>query len=91
MLLVFAEAKAEKLNVQKKMLDEVMKKTQDIIDQMLPKQISAVSSLIKTITKNYFFIPVVIYKDFFYEVTLQVCTESSTRKIIVNKNKNQII
>jgi hypothetical protein len=60
MLLVFAEAKAEKLNVQKKMLDEVMKKTQDIIDQMLPKQISAVSFLIRTITKKNF-IPVEIY------------------------------
>ena len=42
MSLVGAEAKAERLNTQKKKLDEVMKKTQDIIDQMLPKQISAV-------------------------------------------------
>jgi hypothetical protein len=53
MLLVFAEAKAEKLNIQKKMLDEVMKKTQDIIDQMLPKQISAVSFFIRTIKRIF--------------------------------------
>ena len=49
MALSGAEAKAEKLNLQKKKLDEVMKKTQDIIDQMLPKQISAVSFLLKPI------------------------------------------
>jgi vacuolar-type H+-ATPase subunit E/Vma4 len=45
MSLVGAEAKAEKLNAQKKLLDDVMKKTQDIIDQMLPKQVAAVCPL----------------------------------------------
>ncbi len=38
--------------------------------------------------KNFLF----IYIDFFlYEDTKQVCTESSARKIIENKNKNHII
>jgi hypothetical protein len=70
MLLVFAEAKAEKLNIQKKMLDEVMKKTQDIIDQMLPKQISAVSFLIKTMTKRIFCSSILI---FFFMRILNKC------------------
>jgi hypothetical protein len=89
MLLVFAEAKAEKLNVQKKMLDEVMKKTQDIIDQMLPKQISAVSFFYHNYyRKNFLFIPV-INKDFFlHEGTKHVCTEKPSKK---NKNKSHII
>ena len=42
MALSSAEAKAEILNVQQKKANEVMKKTQDIIDQMLPKQVAAV-------------------------------------------------
>merc|ERR1719244_175464 len=41
MALAGAEAKAELMNEQKKKLDAVMKKTQDIIDQMLPKQVAA--------------------------------------------------
>lgn len=44
MALSSAEAKSEVLNAQKKKLDAVMKKTQDIIDQMLPKHIAAVSN-----------------------------------------------
>jgi hypothetical protein len=44
MALASQEAKASRLNLQRKQLDEVMKKTQDIIDQMLPKQVAAVST-----------------------------------------------
>ena len=43
MALVNAEIKAQRVSQQKQKLDSVMKKTQDIIDQMLPKQIAAVS------------------------------------------------
>merc|ERR1719305_1306322 len=41
MALNSAETKAAAMNEQKKKLDAVMKKTQDIIDQMLPKQVAA--------------------------------------------------
>ncbi|XP_023325301.1 soluble guanylate cyclase 88E isoform X2 [Eurytemora carolleeae] len=41
MALVNAEIKAQGVAQQKQKLDAVMKKTQDIIDQMLPKQIAA--------------------------------------------------
>merc|ERR1712013_766204 len=40
MLLAGAEKKAEYLNEQKKKLDEVMKKSDDLISQMLPKQVA---------------------------------------------------
>merc|ERR550534_694939 len=40
MLLDAAEKKAEYLNEQKKKLDEVMKKSDDLISQMLPKQVA---------------------------------------------------
>ena len=40
MLLSTAEKKAEYLNAQKKKLDEVMKKSNDLIGQMLPKQVA---------------------------------------------------
>jgi len=40
MALNSAEIKAAAMNEQKKKLDAVMKKTQDIIDQMLPKQVA---------------------------------------------------
>ena len=42
MALTSAEAKAESMNAQQKKLGDIMKKTQDIIDQMLPKQVAAV-------------------------------------------------
>jgi len=41
MALTSAEAKAESMNAQQKKLGDIMKKTQDIIDQMLPKQVAA--------------------------------------------------
>jgi len=40
MLLSAAEKKADFLNAQKKKLDEVMKKSDDLISQMLPKQVA---------------------------------------------------
>lgn len=43
MALMTAEIKAQGVLIQKKKLDVVMKKTQDIIDSMLPKQIATVS------------------------------------------------
>ena len=43
MALVNAEIKAQGVSIQKQKLNAVMKKTQDIIDQMLPKQVAAVS------------------------------------------------
>ena len=40
MLLSAAEAKADKLELQQKKLNEVMKKSDDLISQMLPKQVA---------------------------------------------------
>ena len=46
MALVNAEMKNQIAKKQQDKLNEVMKKTQNIIDQMLPKQISNVSSIL---------------------------------------------
>ena len=45
MALITAEIKAQGVLIQKQKLDAVMKKTQDIVDAMLPKQIAAVSQI----------------------------------------------